>query len=131
LFWQRKSPAERVRCSGGFLLQAQEIFHSIYCLECTLKLWPGRTFCPYGCLVPTDVMSPDVLSPQTLCLLDFLSVRMFCPAGLFVPPDVLSRRSFCPAGLFVPPDVLSRRSFCPSGRFVPVRYVPRRYATEV
>jgi hypothetical protein len=64
-----------------------------------------RTFCLYGCFVPTDV----------------LSLRTFCPYGCLVPTDVLSLWTFCPTDVLSPavlspdvlsPDVLSLRTFC-------------------
>ncbi len=71
----------------------------------------AQMFCPYGCFVPTDV-----LSRRTVALLDVLSRRAFCPSGHFVPPSVLAHGCYFSScyvarrfvsGRFIPPDVLS------------------------
>ncbi len=64
-------------------------------------------FCPHGCFVPTDVLSPRMFCPP-----DVLSDGCFVPTdvlsnGRFVATDVLSPRTFCPHECFVPTDVLS------------------------
>ncbi len=60
------------------------------------RMFFHRTFFPWGCFVPLDVLSQGRFVPE-----DVLSLRMFCPAGCFVS------RMFCPSGRFVP------RTFCP------------------
>jgi hypothetical protein len=88
------TPAERVQymdwrifspCSGDLSVN---ILPSMDIKKMTQPMLCLRTFCPYGRFVsghfvPTDVLSPDVLTHgRFVCW-------TFCPSGCFVPPDAL------------------------------------------
>jgi hypothetical protein len=67
----------------------------------SMEVLSPQTFCPHGCFVRRTFCLPDVLSAG-----HFVHWT-FCPYGRFV------RRMFCLYGCFVPKDILSLRTFCP------------------